>query len=144
MSTESSPFRRTVHVVALALVHDHPEHGRRLFIARRTPGRRHGGLWELPGGQVEPGETERDAIVREIREELDIGITLDERLGEATVATGPIDVRMVVFVARQFTGTPTLVDHDASRWVTAPDLAHIEWAPADIPHLPALVALFEQ
>jgi 8-oxo-dGTP diphosphatase len=141
MSTTDHAHRRTVHVVAVALFQPDAEGHRNLFVARRAAGRRHGGLWELPGGQVEAGETEREALTREIQEELSVSVTLDERLGAATVDAGAIDVHMVVFVARGFTGELTLVDHDASRWVDAQALQTLSWAPADIPHLPALLAL---
>lgn len=141
MSPANSPPGRTVHVVALALTRPHPELGRQLFVARRSKGRRHGGLWELPGGQVEPGETEPHALVREIREELHIHVTLGRRLGAATVQTEAIAVHMVVYSADQFTGSIQLVDHDDARWTTADALDDFDWAPADVPHLPALRTL---
>lgn len=138
MSTPSLPI---LQVVALALVQTRPDGQQRLFVARRGPERRHGGLWELPGGQVEPGESEAEALVREIREELSIEVELAERLGEATVSAGTFGVRMVVWVARSHHGTPTLIDHDQKAWLTAAELDAVSWAPADIPHLPALKRL---
>jgi 8-oxo-dGTP diphosphatase len=137
-----APLRRPVHVVAAALVRTTPHP--RVFVARRSPDKRHGGLWELPGGQVEPGESERDALRRELQEELGILATPAHRLGEATVSTGSIDVRMVVFIVTDWTGTIALVDHDDSRWVGSDDLPTIDWAPADLPHLPALARVLRQ
>jgi mutator protein MutT len=136
----SSP-RRVLHVVAIALIRAHP---RRLFVARRHPDKRHGGLWELPGGQVEAGESEGEALRREIQEELSIDVTLGERLGEATVSAGAFDVRMAVHAADHWTGEIALVDHDACRWLTADALESVRWAPADIPHLAALRALLTE
>jgi 8-oxo-dGTP diphosphatase len=134
----SEPPRRSLHVVAIALVRSNPP---RLFAARRRSDKRHGGLWELPGGQVESGESEEDALCREIQEELTLEVELVARLGEATVSAGPLDIRMAVHVCRRWTGEIRLVDHDASMWLTAATLESVPWAPADIPHLPALRAL---
>ena len=136
MHTPSS--RESLHVVAIALVRGEPL---QLFAARRSAHKHHGGLWELPGGQVETGESEEDALCREIREELDLQVKLDHRLGEATVSTDGLDIRMAVHVCRRWTGTARLVDHDAVRWLTASELDSVSWAPADVPHLPALRAL---
>ena len=136
----SSP-RRVLHVVAIALIREAP---RRLFVARRRSDKHHGGLWELPGGQVEAGESEADALRREIREELSIDVTLRRRLGEATVSAGEFDVRMAVHAADHWTGDIELVDHDAFRWLTADALDTVRWAPADIPHLAALRALLTE
>lgn len=133
--------RRVLHVVAVALIQESP---RRLFVARRGPDKRHGGLWELPGGQVEAGESETDALRREIREELSIDVVLCGRLGEATVSAGSMDVRMAVHAAEAWDGEIRLVDHDAFRWLTVDALASVQWAPADIPHLPALRRLLEE
>ena len=113
--TRPSP-RRLLHVVAIALVKDDPP---RLFVARRRADKRHGGLWELPGGQVERGESEVEALRREIREELTIDVQLGERLGEATVSTERLDIRMAVHACRQWAGAIRLVDHDATRWLSA-------------------------
>jgi len=132
-----------VHVVGAALFRDHPQHGLQLFVARRSPGRRHGGCWEIPGGQVEDGEDEPTALVREIREELDVEIRLHHRLGEATVPAGGVRVRMAAWVGHIVHGEPTLVDHDDARWVRPVDFDHLHWGPADVPLLPALAAVWE-
>ena len=131
---------RLLHVVAVALVKGAPP---RLFVARRRADKRHGGLWELPGGQVEAGESEADALRREIREELNIHVHLDERLGAATVTTDQLSIRMAVHVCRAWTGEIQLVDHDATRWLSAVELESVPWAPADVPHLPALRAMLQ-
>ncbi len=131
-----------VHVVAAALFRDHPHHGLQLFVARRGPGRRHAGCWELPGGQVEPGEDEPTAIQREIREELSVEITLGARLGETTVPADGIRVRMAAWMGHIVQGEVALVDHDHGRWVGPDDLADLHWAPADVPLLGVLKAVW--
>ena len=134
----------TVHVVAAALFRDDPVQGLQLFVARRGPGRRHAGLWELPGGQVEAGETEPQALVREIQEELKVEIRLQQRLGEATVPAAGVRVRMGAWRAEITSGEPVLIDHDEARWVRPADFEELSWAPADIPLIPALVAEWQK
>ena len=81
-------------MVAAAIVRDG-----RLLVAQRPLHKREGGKWELPGGKVEPGESEQAALVREIREELLCAVTADVRIGEVTVG-GRAVVRVVVLARR--------------------------------------------
>lgn len=105
--------------------------------ARRTRPAELAGLWEFPGGKVEPGETRTDALAREVREELDVMITV------AAPVAGPPDgvaindnLALFVYWAMIISGTPTPGDtHDQFRWFTAADLITIDWAPADRPML---------
>ena len=89
------------------------------------------GLWEFPGGKVEPGESEQDALVRECREELGCELAVGEFLGE----TGILDGRAVlrVWLASVADGEPEPVEHLAVRWLAADDLLGVEWIPADLP-----------
>jgi 8-oxo-dGTP diphosphatase len=119
-------------VVVAALVERSGEGGRReLFLARRALGIRDAGLWELPGGKVEPGEEPGAALVREIREELETGIEL---LGGAerydSVLRGR-DARFMVFPAR-FKGDPRLGEaHDAASFFPPDAALGLDLAPLD-------------
>lgn len=126
-----------VHVVAAALTRQQGG-ARELLVTQRAAGRRHGGLWELPGGKVEPGESEEEALVRELAEELSVAVELADRLGEATVPAGPVRVRMAVFWGRVVSGELRLVDHDAAEWVQAGQPRRLAWAPADVPFIEKL------
>lgn len=84
--------------------------------------------WEFPGGKVESGETEQDALAREISEELGVGIEVGARLGEA--ADGRI--RLVLYEATLIDGAPeTGADHDALCWVGQAELDDLDWLAID-------------
>jgi 8-oxo-dGTP diphosphatase len=107
----------------------------RVLAARRSAPRAEGGGWEFPGGKVEPGESEVDALVRECREELGVEIRVGALLG----AVAPAGFVLRVYRAALLDGEPRpLQDHDELRWLPAADLDAVPWLPADVPLLPAL------
>ena len=113
-------------VVGAAIVRD----GRLLAARRSAPAELAGG-WELPGGKVEPGESEPDALVRECREELGVAVVAGERVpGEWPLRD---DLVLRVYLARLLDGEPRpLEDHDEVRWLTGADLGSVAWLPADV------------
>lgn len=118
-------------VVAGALICDGA-----LLVAQRERPPELAGLWELPGGKVAPGETEPQALVRELREELGVEVTVGGRLG-GDVPVGEGIVLRAYFV-EQIGGTLHPHDHGALRWVEAGELAGLPWVPADRAWLPAM------
>ena len=94
------------------------------------------GGWEFPGGKVEPGETDEQAAVRELREELALEIKPGASLGPAQ----PINERYLlrVYAADLLSGEPVLHEHSAIRWVGTAELADLDWLPPDRPFLPEL------
>jgi len=126
-------------IVAAAILRDPPP---RVLAARRTHPAQLAGRWELPGGKVEPGESDRAALRRECREELGIEVTLGNRLGPdltVTVAGRPGTLR--VWVARIVAGQPVPHDHDRLRWLTSATLNEVPWLPGDLPLVPLLRGL---
>ncbi|KLE36055.1 hypothetical protein AAW00_02685 [Aurantiacibacter luteus] len=106
---------------------------------QRLPGKHHGGLWEFPGGQVENGEIPRDALVREIAEEL--GIMVDpQALQPAGFAEqhGPIPIVLLLYTSRQPGLSPRGMDGQAWRWLTPEEAAALPLAPMDRALLDAL------
>jgi 8-oxo-dGTP diphosphatase len=115
-----------VAVVGAALVRDG-----RVLASRRTDPPHLAGLWEFPGGKVEPGESDTDALARELREELRVEAEVGARVGPEL----PIGATAVlrVYLCRLVSGEPALVDHDAHRWVAAGELDEVPWIPVDLP-----------
>jgi 8-oxo-dGTP diphosphatase len=109
-------------VVGAALVHG----GRLLAAQRRTPPEL-AGLWEFPGGKVEAGEAEADALVRECREELGVGIAVGTLLGEVPVPVGTLRV----YRATLLEGRPAAREHAELRWLGVDELFDVAWIPVD-------------
>jgi 8-oxo-dGTP diphosphatase len=118
-------------VVAGAVISDST-----VLVAQRRRPPELAGRWELPGGKVAPGETEPDALARELAEELGIEVAVGERLGGDVRLNGATTLR--AYLVRLIRGEPHPHDHRALRWVTATELPEIEWVPADRAWLPAL------
>lgn len=122
-----------VTVVAAAIVRDG-----RLLATRRVAGK-YAGLWEFPGGKVEPGEDLHAALHRELHEELSVHVRLGERVGR----WWPLDggARMAVFLASlEPAGTVTLgADHSAMAWVGHEDALDLQWIGADRPIVSAVL-----
>ena len=115
-----------VGVVGAALVRDG-----RVLACRRTEPPRLAGLWEFPGGKVEAGESDVEALLRELREELEVEAEVGERLG-ADVPIGETAV-LRVYLCRLLHGEPALVDHDEHRWLRVDELLDVPWIPVDLP-----------
>ena len=116
---------RTIHVVA-AVIRD----GNRIFATQRGYGEYKDG-WEFPGGKIEPGETQREALKREIREELDTEITVGELLTTVEYDDPKFHLIMHCFWCEILEGTPVLKEHEAARWLEVENLDSVAWLPAD-------------
>ncbi len=125
----SAPF--LVEVVGGAVVRDG-----RVLASRRTAPPRLAGMWEFAGGKVEAGETDEQALVRELREELRCEVEVGQRVGpDLPIADGVV---MRVYLATLLSGEPALVDHDMHRWLEVDELDDVPWIPADAPVIDAL------
>lgn len=112
----------------------------RILCAQRGPHGSLPGLWEFPGGKVEPGETARAALEREIAEELRCEVEVGERVVTTEYEYDFGVVSLTTFYCALINGSPTLTEHAQVRWLTPEDLRSIDWAPADIAAVDLLVA----
>jgi 8-oxo-dGTP diphosphatase len=125
-------------VVAAAIVRD------RCLLAQQRAFPAHSqGRWELPGGRVEDGESERDALRRECYEELGVRIDVADRLGPDVVLGHSSRLRVFAATLGADQPEPRPVEHRALRWVRAGELAELNWLSADLELLPALRQLLD-
>ena len=132
-------MRVTVQVVGAAVLRDDPA---RVLACRRLDPPQLAGLWEFPGGKVDPGESDREALVRELREELGVEVEPGERLGPEVPIRGTAVLR--VYLARIRSGEPQLLDHDEHRWLSADELDDVPWIPVDQPIVDQLRTLLSR
>jgi 8-oxo-dGTP diphosphatase len=127
---------KTILVSAVALV----DPDGRILLAQRPEGKSMAGLWEFPGGKVEPGETPEAALIRELREELGID-TEESCLAPLTFASHSYDdfhLLMPLFVCRKWEGTPRPQEGQTLAWARANRLRDYPMPAADIPLIPML------
>ncbi|ACB78566.1 mutator MutT protein [Methylorubrum populi BJ001] len=126
-------------VVAAALV----DSDGRVLMAQRPEGKALAGLWEFPGGKVEPGERPEETLIRELAEEL--GITVKEPclapLTFASHAYPDFHLLMPLYICRRWEGIPQSREAQALRWVRPGALRDLPMPPADLPLIPFLIDL---
>ena len=116
---------KTIRVVA-AIIRDKG----RIFATQRGYGPYKDG-WEFPGGKIEPGETPEEALKREIREELDTEIEVGESAGHIEYDYPEFHLSMDCFFCTLLSGSLTLKEHEAARWLSPEELDSVSWLPAD-------------
>lgn len=118
-----------INVVAAILKKDN-----KILIAKKKQGKPLAGYWEFPGGKVEKQETQEEALIRELKEEMDIKIEINDYIGESIYDYGDNKiVSLKGYTAIIESGNINLSDHDEYRWVTLEEIKGYKIAPADIP-----------
>jgi mutator protein MutT len=123
----------TIRVIAAVISNDD-----QLLVCQRPPHKRHGGLWEFPGGKCEVGESDLDAASRELREELGVDVVT---VGPEIVAFhDPGSPFLIAFVPVTIAGTPVCLEHTALLWETIDELVRLPLAPSDLRFVQARLA----
>lgn len=117
---------KTVRVVAAIIIEND-----KVFATQRGYGEFKDG-WEFPGGKIEPGETPEEAIVREIKEELDTEVEVIELLDTVEYDYPNFHLSRGCFICKIKSGDLVLKEHEAAKWLTKDTLGSVEWLPADM------------
>jgi len=124
MSLRAEIGRTSIRVIAAVI-----SRGDELLVCQRPLDKRHGGLWEFPGGKCEPGESDADAARRELHEEL--GVEVIEVGDEEFAIADPDSPFLIVFTPVRIIGEPTCREHIAFHWGSPSELARLPLAPSD-------------
>lgn len=117
---------KTIKVVAAII-----RNNNKIFATQRGYGEFKDG-WEFPGGKIEDGETPECALIREIQEELDITISVGEKLHCVEYDYPTIHLSMDCFWAEIISGDLVLKEHEAAKWLSKDELDSVDWLPADL------------
>jgi len=103
----------------------------RFLIARRPAHKMYGGLWEFPGGKLQPDETPEQALCREFREELAVAITIDQPMDEYCFQQGETLIRFIPFTGKLADNCVRLLEHQQVSYITVTELDDYPFAPPD-------------
>ena len=117
---------KTINVVA-AVIRD----GDRIFATQRGYGK-YKDYWEFPGGKIEENETPEEALKREIREELDTEISVGELIETIEYDYPEFHLNMKCFWAKVVSGSLSLKEHEAAKWLSPSELYSVDWLPSDL------------
>lgn len=118
---------KKVSVVAAVIYNDKNE----ILITQRVDGQ-FNGLWEFPGGKIESNETHKEALIREIKEELNIDINVGDFITTVNYNYPTFELEMYVYKCFIFNGLINLNVHSSYKWISKTELNFIKWVPADI------------
>lgn len=121
---------KTIEVVA-AVIKGKDENQNKIFTTQRGYGE-FKGMWEFPGGKMEPNESREDALKREIEEELNTEISIGDFIQTIEYDYPEFHLTMHCFLCEVLSGDLSLIEHEDSRWLSADELYGVEWLPADI------------
>ena len=106
--------------------------GDKFMICQRPAHKARGLLWEFVGGKVEPGETKKQALIRECREELAITLSVGDVFMDVVHEYPDITVHLTLFNSRIAEGTPKLLEHNDMKWIKVSEIDNYDFCPADV------------
>lgn len=120
---------KLIEVVAAVIIHN-----KKILCVQRGPAKQDyiSRKWEFPGGKLEEGETKIEAVVREIKEELEMDIKVDGFLMTVNHTYPDFQLTMDTFLCNSETDELTLTEHEAFKWLEKGELAELDWAAADL------------
>lgn len=138
VTTESAHVKpkKRIEVVAAALFN-----GTEVLAAQRGEGMSLAGMWEFPGGKIESGESPREALVRELEEELHCQAKIGDYVNTTEYEYDFGIVSLATFICTVEGSAPIATEHAEIRWVPVVELPSLNWAPADIPAVERIVEL---
>ena len=125
---------QTVEVVA-ALIWDNE----RFMICQRPSNKARALLWEFVGGKVEPGESKKQALIRECREELAVTVSVGDVFMDVVHVYPDITIHLTLFNTQIVEGTPEKLEHNDIRWITTKEICEYDFCPADTEILERLI-----
>ncbi len=133
---------KIINVSAAALI----DKNRKVLVAQRPQGKHLAGLWEFPGGKLEADETPEQCLVRELKEELNIKVTIKDLkpISFAAHRYDDFQLIMLLYTCTRWYGTPQAHEHDALKWCDAAGLTHLSMPPADAPLLEPLTTFMRK
>lgn len=126
---------KTINVVAAVIMKEG-----KVFATQRGYGEFKDG-WEFPGGKVEAGESQEEALRREIREELEVEVNVGDLIDTIEYDYPAFHLSMKCYACTIAGGSPHLLEHEAARWLSADQLDSVAWLPADITLIPKIAGL---
>lgn len=128
--------QKLIDVVAAAIIHNN-----KVLAVQRSEKMLLPGMWEFPGGKIELNESPKDALIREIKEELDATIEVLQKVNTAEYDYDFGRVSLTTYTAKVVAGELALLEHQNYRWLSPHELLEMDWAPVDIPAAELLTQL---
>jgi 8-oxo-dGTP diphosphatase len=125
---------KKIDVVGAVILNQHNE----ILCALRSQHMSLPGLWEFPGGKIEPGESPEGSLAREIEEELGCVVEVGDLVADVIHPYPTVIVRLLTYFCKISSGSPTAKEHEKLMWLPASKLDTLKWAPADLPTIEAL------